>query len=320
MARTARWGITLPLRGVPLADQRALVAGLPGLGYTDAWSSEVNGADAFTTLAAASQWTDGLRFGTAIAGIFTRGPALLAMHAAAVADLAPGRFVLGIGTSSPVIVTAWNGVPLTHPYQRASDSLRFLRAALAGEKISERYESFEISGFRLESPPQRPPELALAALRPRMVALAAKSADGAITNWLAPSDVPKVRAVAGEECELIARIFVCPTADAQVARAIGRRMIAAYLTVPAYAAFHAWLGRGEVLRPMQDAWAAGDRKGALAAIPDEVVDDLVVHGTAGACRERVAAYREQGLDTPVIAVVAPPGVDEAQAVRELAPH
>jgi probable F420-dependent oxidoreductase len=295
------------------------VAELPDLGYTDAWSSEVNGADAFTPLVAATQWAGGLRFGTAIAGIFTRGPALLAMSAAAMAELAPGRFVLGIGVSSPVIVSDWNGLDLTRPYQRARDTLRFLRRALAGDKVSDRYESFTISGFRLDPPPAQAPALALAALRPGMVRLAAACADGAITNWLAPSDVPKVRAVAGEQCELIARVFVCPTADAQVARAIGRRMIAAYLTVPAYAAFHRWLGRGEVLRPMQDAWAAGDRKGALAAIPDEVVDDLVVHGTAGACRERVAAYREQGLDTPVIAVVAPPGVDEAQAVRELAP-
>jgi probable F420-dependent oxidoreductase len=319
MAGTPRWGITLPLRGMPLAAQRGLVADLPGLGYTDAWSSEVSGPDAFSPLAAASQWTDGLRFGTAIAQIFTRGPALLAMHAATLADLAPGRFVLGIGVSSPVIVTGWNGLPLDRPYQRARDSLRFLRAALAGDKVSERYGSFTISGFRLDPPPQHPPALALGALGPGMVTLAARSADGAITNWLAPSDVPTVRAVAGPACELIARIFVCPTPDAGVARTIGRRLIAAYLTVPAYAAFHDWLGRGELLRPMQQAWAAGDRKDALAAIPDEVVDDLVVHGAPEACRERVAQYREQGLDTPVIAVIAPPGVDEADAVRKLAP-
>ena len=71
-----------------------------------------------------------------------------------------------------------------------------------------------------------------------MVRLAASLADGAITNWLAPSDVPTVRAVAGPDCELIARIFVCPTADADAARAAGRRALAGYLTVPAYAAFH----------------------------------------------------------------------------------
>src|SRR5436309_15954368 len=109
MSATPRWGLTLPLRSMPLHEQRDIVAGLPGLGYTDAWSSEVNGADAVTPLALASQWADGLRLGTAIAGIYNRGPALLAMQAATLAGLAPGRFVLGIGVSSPVIVTDWNG-------------------------------------------------------------------------------------------------------------------------------------------------------------------------------------------------------------------
>src|SRR6266571_9277910 len=206
MALTARWGITLPLRGLALADQRDIVAALPDLGYTDAWSSEVNGTDAFTPLAAAAQWTSGLRFGTAIAGIYTRGPALLAMNAATCASLAPGRFVMGIGTSSPVIVEDWNGLELAQPYQRARDTLRFLRAALAGEKVSGDFETFKVRGFRLDPPPAQPPELALAALRPGMVRLAARLADGAITNWLAPADVPMVRAVAGPGCELIARI------------------------------------------------------------------------------------------------------------------
>jgi probable F420-dependent oxidoreductase len=319
MESTPRWGLTLPLRSMALADQRDLVASLPGLGYTDAWSSEVNGADAFTPLALAAQWTTGLRLGTAIAGIFTRGPALLAMNAATCASLAPGRFVLGIGTSSPVIVEDWNGLDLAQPYQRARDSLRFLRAALAGEKVSGQFDTFTVNGFRLDPPPEQPPGLALAALRPGMVRLAARLADGAITNWLSPADVPTVRAVAGPDCELIARIFVCPTSDADTARAIGRRMIAAYLTVPVYAAFHAWLGRGEVLAPMQDAWAAGDRKRALELISDEVVDELVVHGSFRACRERVAEYHASGLDTPVIMIVPTPGVDEVEAVRELAP-
>ncbi|HTT51771.1 MAG TPA: LLM class F420-dependent oxidoreductase [Streptosporangiaceae bacterium] len=319
MPRTPRWGITLPLSG-PLPGQRDLVAELPGLGYTDAWSAEVSGTDAFTPLALAAGWAPELRLGTAIAGIYNRGPALLAMNAATVAALAPGRFVLGIGVSSPVVVTAWNGVPLERPYHRARDMLRFLRPVLAGEKVSLDGDTFRVTGFRLAAPPELPPALALAALRPQMIALAAALADGAITNWLAPSDVPMVRAVAGPDCELIARIFVCPTPDAEAARQIGRRMIATYLTVPAYAAFHDWLGRGPRLRPMQQAWAAGDRKSALAAIDDKLVDELVVHGPPGYCRERVAEYQASGLDTPVIAVVPGPGVDEAEAVRQLAPR
>jgi alkanesulfonate monooxygenase SsuD/methylene tetrahydromethanopterin reductase-like flavin-dependent oxidoreductase (luciferase family) len=91
------------------------------------------------------------------------------------------------------------------------------------------------------------------------------------------------------------------------------------MTVPVYAAFQAWLGRAEVLRPMQDAWAAGDRKGALAAIPADLVDELVVHGDPEGCRERVAEYRDQGLDTPVVAIVPVPGVEPAAMVPRLAP-
>jgi probable F420-dependent oxidoreductase len=233
------------------------------------------------------------------------------------ASLAPGQFVMGIGTSSQVAVEQWNGIPFEKPYQRSRDMLQFLREALAGGKVVREYETFSVDGFRLDPAPKTPPELALAALRPGMVRLAAAEAGIAITNWLAPSDVPKVRAVAGPECELVARIFVCPTEDTATARYIGRRMIAAYLTVPVYAAFHEWLGRGEVIAPMRAAWAAGDRKGALEAIPDALVDELVIHGSLDYCRERVAEYHATGLDTPVIAITPTPGLDIADGVRKL---
>jgi probable F420-dependent oxidoreductase len=319
MDETRRWGITLPLHGLPLADQRELISALPVLGYTDAWSAELNGIDAFSPLVLASQWAPALRLGTAIAGIYSRAPVALAVSAGTLGALAPGRFVMGIGTSSQVAVEQWNGIPFEKPYQRSRDMLQFLRAALSGEKVSHKYETFSVHGFRLDPAPAVPPTLALAALRPGMVKLAAREADAAITNWLSPDDVPQVREVAGPDCELIARVFVCPTTDIDIARTIGRRVLAAYLTVPVYAAFHEWLGRGELLAPMQAAWAKGDRSGALAAIPDEVVDDLVVHGSLEACRERVAQYQETGLDTPVIGLLPAPGVEVTEAVRKLAP-
>ncbi|GLZ08345.1 LLM class F420-dependent oxidoreductase [Actinomadura sp. NBRC 104412] len=314
-----RWGMTVPLTGVPLTEQRKIIEELPGLGYTDAWSAETNGTDAFTPLALASQWAPGLRLGTAIVPVYTRGPALLAQQAATLANLAPERFVLGIGTSSDTIVERWNGIPFTEPYKRTRDTLRFLRRALAGEKVTEEYETFAVRGFKIDGAPGTPPPIVLAALRPGMLRLAAREADGAITNWLAPTDVRTVRGELGEEPELIARLFVCPTGDAEKARSIGRWMIAAYMNVPVYQAFHQWLGRGEALRPMNEAWAAGDRKKALEVIPDEVVDDLVVHGTPEACRARIREYVANGLTTPVLAIVPGGGLSPAEAVRALAP-
>ncbi|QFU91324.1 LLM class F420-dependent oxidoreductase [Amycolatopsis sp. YIM 10] len=313
-----RWGITIPFTGVPLAAHRELVQELPDLGYTDAWSAETAGTDAFSPLLLASQWAPSLRLGTAIVPVYTRGPGLLAMSAATLAECAPGRFVLGIGTSSPVIVEGWNAAEFDEPFARTRDTLRFLRAALAGEKVTEKYPTFSVSKFRLERIPDPAPPIMLAALRPGMLKLAAKEADGAITNWLAPSDVPKVRSVLGPEPELAARIFVCPTEDADAARGLGRLLISSYLTVPVYAKFHDWLGREEILAPMHQAWAAGDRKAANAAIPDEVVDDLIVHGSPEACRERVQSYVDNGLTTPVIALL-PTGGDPFEQVRALRP-
>lgn len=312
-----RWGITLPLTGVPVLDHRHLVAELAELGYTDIWSAETAGTDAFTPLALAAQWSDRLRLGTAIAPVYTRGPATLAMTAATLAEVSGNRFVLGIGSSSPAIVQRWNAVDFAEPFKRTRDTLRFLKSALAGEKVSEEYETFTVRGFRLERAPEQRVPIMLAALRPNMLRLAGREADGAITNWLAATDVAKVRAELGQG-ELAARIFVCPTEDTEAARALGRMLISTYLTVPAYAAFHDWLGRGEALRPMHEAWAAGDRRGAGALIPDEVVDDLVVHGSVERCRARVAEYAANGVDTPVIAVL-PTGADQLDLVRALAP-
>ena len=234
------------------------------------------------------------------------------------AEAAPGRFTLGIGTSSDVIVSRWNDREFDEPYKRARDTLRFLRAALAGEKVNEEYETFRVRGFRLARPVEHPPPLFLAALRPGMLRLAGREADGVIINWLSAEDVATVTPELGADIPVAARIFVCPSEDADMVRALGRRMIAAYLNVGVYAAFHRWLGRGAELEPMWDAWQAGDRKAALAAIPDDVVDALVVHGSYDECRAHVGRYVANGVDIPVMAVI-PVGVSLDEALAGLAP-
>jgi probable F420-dependent oxidoreductase len=318
-AAMSRWGLTVPQAGVGLLDHAALVRELPGWGYTDLWSAEVSGADAFVPLALASTWEPTLRLGTAIVPVFTRGPALIAMSAATMAAAAPGRFVLGLGASSPAIVESWNGLAFTEPFRRTRDVLRIVRQALAGERVDGRFDTVTISRFALESPPAVPPPVMLAALRPQMLRLAGQEADGAILNWLAASDVARCRDAVDAPVELVARVFVCPTEDDGFARSLGRRLIATYLTVPAYAAFHDWLGRGPALRAMHDAWAAGDRKGAAAAVPDEVVDSLVLHGSPESVRDQVQAYADAGVTTPVLALLPPPDVDLADVVRRLGP-
>lgn len=316
--------MTVPFEGVPLAEHPTIYGDLADLGYTDIWSSEATGTDGVVPLALGVGETR-LRLGTAILPAFTRGPALLAQTAASLADAAPGRFVLGLGTSSDVIVQNWNSIPFARPYQRTLDTVRFLRRAFAGEKITEKFESFDVQGFRLGVAPPEPPKIMVAALRQRMLALAGREADGVILNWLSPQDcdqvIPYVR---GEnpDSEVAARIFVYVHSDADdlaAVRQVLKKMIAGYLTVPVYRDFHIWLGRQHALKGMWDAWEAGDRRGALAAVPDEVVDELVVHGTVEQCHEGLRRYVAHGVSTPVIAVLnTGPGLPTV--LRDLAPR
>lgn len=313
-----RYGITVPFDDIPLSQHGRWFEHLARLGYSDVWTGESNGADGFTPLALAAVAAPSLRLGTAVVPVYTRGPGLLAMQAATMAELAPGRFSLGVGSSSDVIVERWNGIAFDDPYERVRDTVRFLRQALTGDKVDAEYETFTVRGFRLARPPSEPPPLLVAALRPGMLRLAGREADGAIINWLSADDVRRVVPEVGPGKEIVARIFVCPTDDAERARAVGRIGITTYLNVAVYAAFHEWLGRGPLLEPMWAAWRGGDRKAAVAAIPDELVDALVVHGSPEECRAHIRRYVDNGVTVPVLALL-PGGDDLGRAVEGLAP-
>ncbi len=322
MSVPIRPGMTVPLPG-HLHTHREQLSELVELGYTDIWSAESDGPDGFTPLALAAAWEPRLRLGTAIIPAYTRSPACLAQSVAAMADAAPGRFAIGIGSSSNVIVERWNGIPFVEPYKKVRDIVRFLKEALAGDKIAGSYDTFEVSGFKLGVRPEIAPKILVAGLREGMLRLAGREADGAIINWLAATDVPKVAAevhAQGPDKEIVCRIFVCPSENAAQVRAAARYAIAAYMNVPVYAAFHEWLGRGPQFQGMWDAWRAGDRKAALAAIPDEVVDDLIVHGSPAECRAKIQAYFDHGVTTSSLAILGlDPALDHWEAVRQLSP-
>jgi probable F420-dependent oxidoreductase len=296
-------GITIPVDG-PRPEDAAGLAQLRAAGYTEFWSAETARWDAFTPLAYAAALSPEATFGTAIASVFARGPALLAMNASALADMAPGRFLLGIGTSSALMTEDWNAAAFDRPLARVRDTVRFLRAALAGERVDEQYETFAVRGFRLERAPDRAPPILVAALRPGLIRVAAQEADGIVLNWLSAADVRTVLNEVDSLPEVAARIFVCPSTNPDIVRAGARRLISTYGSVPTYAAFHRWLGRGPALEQTWAAWAAGDRKGATAAVPDEVVDALVVHGSPAECAAHLADYVAAGVTRPVVKMLA----------------
>src|SRR6478735_4442851 len=308
-----RWGLTLPLPSLPLRDHADLVRRAEEAGYTDLWSGETQGPDGFTPLALCATWTENARLGTGVVGVFTRGPALLAQQAAALADASGGRFVLGIGASSDRIVAGWNGIPFERPLSKVRETLDFLDVALKGERTD--------SGFKLEQKPTHRVPVVLAALRGKMLELAVERADGAFTNFLPLAGLPKVTAQlegAPEGFELLCRFFCLPGEREQV-EPLARFMFSSYITVPVYAAFYRWLGYGEQIEPMVQAWEAGDRQAAATAAPWELIEDMFIFGTPEQMRERLAAFVAGGITLPILTPIVTPD-KLAETIDALAPN
>jgi probable F420-dependent oxidoreductase len=295
-----RWGLTLPLTGVPLAQHGEYVKRAEAAGYTDLWSGETAGPDGFTPLALSAAWTEKMRLGTGIVGVFQRGPALLAQEAAALSDASEGRFVLGIGSSSDRIIEGWNQIPFEKPLSKVRETLEFLKVALAGERTSTR--------FKLETKPAYEIPIVLAALRGKMLELAVEQADGAFTNFLPLDGLPQVvapLAEAPDDFELLCRFFCLPGPREEV-EPVARYMFSTYITVPVYTEFYKWLGWGERIQPMLDAWNAGDRQKAAAEAPWEAIEQMFIFGTPAEMKERLEAFVAGGITCPILTMVCPP--------------
>jgi probable F420-dependent oxidoreductase len=308
----SRWGLTLPLPGISLADHEEHVRRAEASGYTDLWTGETAGPDGFTPLALSAAWTERMRLGTGIVGVFQRGPALLAQEAAALASGSRGRFVLGIGSSSDRIVEGWNGIPFERPLSKVRETLDFLDAALAGERTA--------TGFKLEMPPAEPVPVVLAALRGKMLELAVERAAGAFTNFLPLGGLPKVTAQlaeAPEGFELLCRFFCLPGEREQV-EPLARFMFSSYITVPVYTNFYRWLGYGEQIEPMVEAWQVGDRQAAAAAAPWELIEDMFIFGTPEEMKARLGAFVAGGITLPILTPIVTPD-KLGEAIEALAP-
>jgi probable F420-dependent oxidoreductase len=313
------WGLSVPFAGVPLADHPRLYRRAEALGYDDLWSGETpNGADGFTPLTLAAPVTERMRLVTGIVNPFTRGPAVLAQTAAALQEASGGRFVLGLGASSDVTVERFNGMAFERPLSKMREAVATLRPVLSVPP--ER----GFGGLRLERPVSQPVPIVLAALRGRMLALAAQVADGAFTNFLPLSGLPQVvdslregeRTSGREPLEFACRFFVLPVAEEQ-GIVLARSMFAAYGSVPVYRDFFRWLGFGEAIAPMVAAYKSGDRGRAAELAPEDLIRDIFIFGSPEEIRARVEEFVAGGITTVVLTPIAEPdrlpGVLEALA-------
>lgn len=324
-----RMGLTVGLEGSSLPDALDLCRRAESIGYTDIWSAEVGGADGFSPLAALAATTSSARLGTAIVPVFTRPPALVAMHAATLQSISGGRFVLGLGTSSDVIVSRWMGHDFDAPLTRLKEYIEVVRSSLEGQKVDFKGNSTSLSGFRLQLDPGQPVPIYAAALGPRACRLAGRFADGVIfflktadgvkeaLGWVAEGAMD-----AGRDPEDLDCVIRLPTAmdeDKGVFGLMARRLITSYITVDVYNRSISAQGFESEARAIRDAWRAGDRERANELVSDDLVDRLLIFGDGDACRGKLREFHDAGVKTPVLlpfSVAGDPG-DRARRVRSV---
>lgn len=305
-----RLGITIPFDPFVNPHFRDLVQTADRCGYTDAWSYESYSTDAFAPVAAAAMLSDKMNFGCAIIPVFTRPAPLIAMSAITTNQLSGGRFVLGLGISTPNIVEQWMGVPFTKPVTQMRETVEALRAIFRGEKVTASGVKVKFNGFKLDAPMDYAPKIYIGAQGAKMLRLAGELGDGVIVNFITPETVAPMlehtregmRATGKDPSKLdvVCRIIVAVDEDEGVVRSLFKRSLTAYVTVPQYNKFFREIGYEDAAATAIDAWNSGDRKKALDSIPDEMVEKIFVFGTPAQCRRRLDEYGRAGITTSAL--------------------
>ena len=287
-----------------------------GLGYESVWVAEGHGGDQFAILAACALRTSRIRLGTAISSVFVRTAPTIGMAAATVDELSGGRFVLGLGSSHRVQVGPEHGVEYAKPFDRIRDTVAVVRTLLRDGEVRHAGETIRIERFNLWFAPLRAElPVYLSALFPKMTELCGEIADGVILtrSTLASAAAACARVAVGaaragrdpDRIEIASLLPASIAPDREAALAAARPGLAFYAGFfPRYNRLLAESGFPDEATAVAKAWAAGDTAGAARAVTDEMIAATGIAGTPAQCRERIDAYRDSGLDLPIISPFA----------------
>ncbi len=308
-----RIAVTLPA-GPKLTQTIERIRWAEDSGIPDGWFSDSGAPDTLTQIAALAHHTRNIRIGIAVTPVYTRTPAVIAASCNVIEQVLPGRFVMGLGSSSQTIMGQWNGIPLDKPLTRVKETAQLVRSMLKGEKSDFAGETVFSRGYR-QAPLDNPPPIYLAALRPKMIEMAAEVGDGVIFNLWPKGALPKMMEHvkigaerAGkkfEDVEVVNRFMVLVTDDKAQARSVFRAAFAPYYATPVYNKFLAWAGYEDAARTIAEGWAEKDRSKTGGALTDEMIDEIAIIGSEDEVRERIQEAADGGIDTAIIAPMGP---------------
>jgi F420-dependent oxidoreductase-like protein len=307
------------------------------LGYDSVWVAEAWGSDAVSLLAWVGASTTRIGLGTAILQIPSRTPALTAMTAATLDRLSRGRLLLGLGVSGPQVVEGWHGVAYGKPLSRTREAVEIVRRILAREEpLVFRGESYRIpveasdlgKPLKLMMPPLRSSiPIYIAALGPKNVELAAEIGDGWLPIFYSPfhSDIFRRSLDAGFAKRSAERPFdIAPG----VTVALGSDLEKCFDSVkPGLALYIGGMGAPgknfyndlacrygyeKEAAVIQELYLQGKKKDAIAAVPNQLVDEVALCGPKERIADRLEAWKDAGVTTLICTL------HEASAMKAMA--
>jgi F420-dependent oxidoreductase-like protein len=335
-----RLGLNFGYWGSGASDNIAVAREAEGLGYHSLWTAEAYGSDSVTPLVWLAAHTRRINVGTAIMQMPARTPAMTAMTAATIDLLTGGRFLLGIGASGPQVVEGWHGVVYGKLLTRTREYVEIVRTILKREQPLEHHgEYYDIpvkSGTGLGKPlklivhPLRPNiPIYVAAIGPKNVALAAEIADGWLPVFFSPRRVSVFRSSLEEgfarrsDGRTLADFDIAPTVsvvvgdDVDACRMQVKPNLALYIGGMGargknfYNDLACRYGYEDAAKTIQDLYLAGKKNEAIAAVPDDLVDEIALCGPRERIRDQLAAWREAGVTTLIC------GAQSIEAVRTM---
>src|SRR5437867_3686979 len=323
--------ITLPMELIQEADR---------LGFHSAWTAEAYGSDAVTPAAWIAAQTKQLHVGTGIMQMPARTPAMTAMTAMTLDQLSGGRFLLGLGPSGPQVVEGWHGAAYGKPLVRTREYVEIVRKIWAREKpLEHQGEHYQIpyrgpGASGLGKPLRsilhgRQIPIYIAATRSKSVAQAAEIADGWLAVWYSPYRTGFYRdalesgfrrAGGGKSLatfDVAPAVTVIQGDDVQACLDFVKPMLALYIGGMGargknfYNELACRYGFEAAAKKIQDLYLDGKKAEAMAAVPNELADEVSLVGPPARIRDRLAAWRESGVTTLIC------GTRQAEAIRTL---
>lgn len=304
-------GVRIRDADLSLADMRRIATTAERAGYETAWLPENMGRDAVAELISLVASTERITIGTGIVPVFGRRPTLTAAAVATAAAIAPGRVILGVGIGHRDALVSGHGIEFSRPLEHTREFVEIARRLLHGESVEYVGDIYKVGRFRVSCVPASPVPVFVAALRPAMLRMAGAVADGVLMNWATPARILEaiehIRAGAREagrspdEVRTACYLRTCVSDDTERVERASREQIAQYGSMVYYRNYFAEIGFAAEAAALEAAWAKGDAASAANVVDRRMIRALTIYGSPAECRERLAAYRDAGLDLPVIA-------------------